>query len=215
MLIKKYPQSHLVITNDQGKKLIIDPGFLTFKTGQFKISDFQGADLYLITHQHADHMDPETIKEVVGEGAVFGNFDVVNKLKSVDVLHAKEVKNREKFSVSGFEIEAVELPHFRTPDNNPPPNTGFLINGIFFHGGDGFKINEVLSVENAALASGHPALSTLSVLDLAKSLNAKVLIPIHTDIYPRNLEEFKKASEVYKYGIEIKAIASGEEINIS
>lgn len=218
MIIKKYPQSHLVITNDQGKRLIIDPGYLTYDpstdSGQvFTVEDFQGADVYLITHQHTDHLDPQTIKEVVGQSPVYGNFDVVLKLKEVGVIHAKEVKNREKFSVAGFEIEAVDLPHFRTP-GDPPPNTGFVIDGVFFHGGDGDKIDEDLSVDNAALAYGHPALSTLGVLGLAKTVGAKILIPIHFDKYPRDVDELKFASEAYQFGIKIVPLKLSEETEI-
>lgn len=213
MKIQKFPQSHLVITNDSGKKLIIDPGYLTFKDGNFKVEDFQGADVYLITHQHTDHLDPETIKEIVEDKPIYGNFDVILKLKEVGVEHGTAVTNRQKFSAAGFEIEAFDLPHFRIPTESPP-NTGFVIDGVFFHGGDGFTIEQNLSVENTALAYGHPALSALGVLELAKSLNAKVLIPIHYDIYRRDPQELKKASEAYGYNIEILALATGEEANI-
>lgn len=210
MKVKKYPQSHLVITGSSGKKLIIDPGYLTFQQG-FQISDFQGADLYLITHQHADHMDPETIKEVVGESKVYGNSDVVAKLKEIGVNHAVEVRDREKFSAEGFEITPIDLPHFQIPGKEVPLNTGFIIDGVFFHAGDGFKL-EGVTINNAALPIGHPAISTVSVLEFAKSIEAKVVIPIHYDAYPRDPNELKKIAE--PFGIEVRPLSSGEETEI-
>lgn len=216
MKVKKFPQSHLVITNDLGKKLIIDPGYLTFdpSTGSgWKVSDFQGADVYLITHIHDDHMGWNTIKEVVGSKPVFGNFDVVNKLKELGV-EGKLVEDRKTFNQDGFEITPIDLPHFEIPSGRPiPQNTGFVIDGIFFHAGDGFEFKG-LTVENAAIAIGHPALSYLGVMKFAKDLGVKVLIPIHYDKYLRNPEELKLTSEVYKFGIEIRTLNVGEETTV-
>jgi L-ascorbate metabolism protein UlaG (beta-lactamase superfamily) len=209
MKVKKYPQSHLVVSKD-GKKLIIDPGYLTFKNG-FKVEEFQGADLYLITHQHEDHVDPATIKEMVQDKPVFGNGDVVGKLREVGV-EVREVKDGEEFEEGGFKIKAVELPHFRHPLGNPmPPNTGFIIDGVFFHAGDGFELSGV-TVEKAALPIGHPSVSTTGVLDFAKSLGAKLIIPIHYDAYPRDPEELKKVGE--GLGIEVRVLKNGEETEI-
>src|SRR4051812_44588926 len=100
MKIKKYPQSHLMITKDD-KKLCIDPGYLTYEKG-FKVEEFQDADLYLITHQHADHLDPQTIKEVVGDNLVIGNADVIQKLKEFGVPNIKQINDRQTINVKGF-----------------------------------------------------------------------------------------------------------------
>jgi L-ascorbate metabolism protein UlaG (beta-lactamase superfamily) len=209
MKVKKFPQSHLLISKD-GKRLVIDPGYLTAKQG-FSVEEFQGADVYLITHQHEDHLDPATIKEIVGDKPVFGNADVVGKLHEVG-LEGKEVVDGLEFEESGFKIKAVDLPHFRHPLGNPmPPNTGFIIDGVFFHAGDGFELSGV-NVEKAALPIGHPSVSTTGVLDFAKSLGAKLIIPIHYDAYPRDPEELKKIAEASN--IEVRILKNGEETEI-
>ncbi len=208
MKVKKYPQSHLVITNDSGKKLIIDPGYFTFQNG-FKVSDFQGADVYLITHQHADHLGPETIKEVVGEALVYGNSDVVGKLAEVGV-RGIEVKDRKTFEAAEFKITPVDLPHFSI-GKEVPLNTGFVVNGVFFHAGDGFELRG-LSVETAGLPIGHPALTNAGVMEFAKSLGVKLLIPIHYDAYPRDPNDLRKLAE--PLGIEVRPLNPGEETEI-
>lgn len=214
MKVKKYPQSHLVITNDSGKKLIIDPGYLTFDPSAgsgFKAEEFQGADVYLITHQHPDHLDPNNIKEVVGDNPVYGNADVVAKLSSIGVK-AQEVKDKQKFKAGGFEITPFNLPHFPNPLGKPvPPNTGFVINNIFFHAGDGYELEEV-SVENAALPIAHPSLSTTQVLNFAKSLQVKLIIPIHYDVYIRDPNELAKLAQ--ELNIEVRALNIGEQTSI-
>src|SRR3989344_6055149 len=153
MKVTKYPQSHLIIITNSGKKLIIDPGYFTFQAG-FKVADFQGADLYLITHQHADHLDPETIKEIVGDKPIYGNFDVINKLKESGV-NGFEVKDRQVIDVERFTIKAVDLPHFEKEGVEMPPNTGYVIDGIFFHPGDGWQL-QGLQVHNAAIPISSP-----------------------------------------------------------
>lgn len=214
MKIKKYPQSHLVITNDLGKRLIIDPGYLTFdpSTGSgFKVESFQGADVYLITHQHEDHLGPETIKEVVGEKYVYGNSDVCVKLKQLGV-NCIQVNDREKFEVAGFNITPVDLPHFQRTDGTPmPPNTGFLIDGVFFHPGDGVELEGISSPNSAIVVSGPPNGPSWfeKAISMAQSLQAKVVIPIHFDKYPADPNAFSKLAG--KQGIRVRVLAVGQE----
>lgn len=209
MTIKKYPQSHLLITGNS-TKILIDPGYITFEKG-FKIAEFQYMDGYLITHQHSDHLDPDRIKEIVGENKVYGNSDVVGKLKELGV-EAIQIENGQQFKVGEFEIIPVDLPHFPHPLGNPmPPNSGFIINGVFFHAGDGYELSGV-NVATAALPLGHPFLSTTSVLNFAKSLQAKVIIPIHYDAYPRDPEELTRFAK--ELNIEVRALKSGEETEV-
>lgn len=210
MLVTKYPQSHLVLEKDN-KKILIDPGNLTFENG-FKIEDFLDIDAFFITHIHNDHMGYDTIKDLVKNKPVYGNSEVVDKLKELGV-EGVILENRQQKVVAGFEIEAVELPHFRIPGGEPK-NTGFLIDGVFFHGGDGYKIEQPIDVDNAALAIGHPALSLLGVLDFAKHLNAKKLIPIHYDKYPRNIDELKSTAESYGIHIKILELNIGESTQV-
>lgn len=213
MKVKKFPQSHLVITNDQGKKLIIDPGYLTYEQG-FKVSDFQGADVYLITHQHADHLDPQTIKEVIGDKPIYGNSDVVAKLKEVGVMHATEVNDRLQFESSGFKIIPVDLPHCKMQDGSDgPPNTGFVVDGVFFHPGDGDKNPGHVTVDNLALPIAGPSITLDGALQFAKDLKAKLVIPIHYDSrFTADPLEFKKLAE--QLGIEVRPLYPGEETEI-
>lgn len=209
MKVRKFPQSHLVLEKD-GKTLIIDPGYITFEKG-FKVSDFQGADVYLITHQHADHLGPETINEIVGSAPVFGNYDVVKKLKEVGVEQAEVIKNLEEIEVEGFKIKAVDIPHFKKEGFEMPPNTGFLIDGIFFHPGDGDKAPAITS-ENAAVPIGGATITFDSAMEFIKGIGAKVVIPIHYDWYKSDPLEFKKIAT--DAGIDVRLLNHGEETEI-
>ena len=210
MKVTKYPQSHLIIITNSGKKLIIDPGYFTFQAG-FKVADFQGADGYLITHQHSDHLDPETIKEVVGDKPVYGNQDVIAKLVDVGVKGI-EVRSREDFMVDGVKITPIDLPHFSKPGVTMPQNTGFLIEGVFFHPGDGDRAPEALESDNLALPIGGATITLDTALQFAKDLKAKLVIPVHYDYYKSDPEEFKKMAE--PLGIEVRPLNPGQETEI-
>ncbi|MBI2011231.1 MBL fold metallo-hydrolase [Candidatus Daviesbacteria bacterium] len=213
MKIKKFPQSHLIITNSLGKKLIIDPGYPTFEKG-FKPQEFQNADAYLITHIHRDHVDSANIKEVVGDKPVYGNNDVCAALGHFfnQGINVNPVNNGDEFEVAGFKIKAFDLPHFPIGPNKPGPhNTGFLINGVFFHAGDGIKL-EGLTSPNAAIPIAHPAITLEDSINFARSLKAKVVIPIHYDVYEANTEKLKEMARIN--GIEVRVLNFGEETEI-
>ena len=210
MKIRKYPQSHLVITGSS-TKIIIDPGSITFTAG-YKSEEFQGADAYLITHQHSDHMDPENIKNIINDKLVYGNSDVVSKLKSLGV-EAEETHDKEKFQVGEFEITPIDLPHCKMQDGSDgPPNTGFIINGVLFHPGDGYQRPDDLTVENLALPIAGPTITMDGALQFAKDLEAKIVIPIHYDYFKADPNEFKNMA--LPFGIEVRPLAPGEETEI-
>ncbi len=209
MKVKKFPQSHLILEKN-GKTLIIDPGYLTFEKG-FKVSDFQGADLYLITHQHEDHLGSETIKEIAGDKPVLGNSDVVKKLRDLGISDARELTNLEEVEIEGFKIKAVDLPHFQKEGVEMPPNTGFLIDGVFFHPGDGDKAPDIIS-ENAAVPIGGASINFDTALEFIEGIGAKVVIPIHYDVYKGDPEEFKKLAS--NFGVEVRPLNNGEETEI-
>lgn len=209
MKVKKFPQSHLVLEKDS-KTLVIDPGYLTFEKG-FKVEDFKGADVYLITHQHDDHLGSETIKEIVAEKPVLGNADVFQKLQSLGVPNAKKLNNMEEVDIEGFKIKAVDLPHFRSPGMVPPPNTGFLVDNIFFHPGDGDRAPAITS-QNAALPIGGATITFDTALEFAQKIGARVIIPIHYDFYIS--DPFKFAEMGTRSGLDIRPLNPGEETEI-
>lgn len=66
----------------------------------------------------------------------------------------------------------------------------------------------------AALPFGHPAISTNDFLVGAKAVAAKQIIPIHYDIYERDINELVRTVAEYEFSLEVLVINNGDEIDI-
>jgi len=204
MKLTKYPQSNFLIEKG-GKKILIDPGYLTFE--KYKPTDFGKLDAILITHQHPDHLDKEAIKTLSPlRIPIYGNSDVANVL-SEDSVDVNVVESNTEFGAAGFRIKPVDLPHCKLlycnqcgkqltaseispqkkcklhSDVEPklvagPPNTGYVINGLFFHPGDGIKL-QGWNADDAAIPINGPTIDFDVAWALSGSLQAKKIIPMH------------------------------------
>ncbi|MEX0621930.1 MAG: MBL fold metallo-hydrolase [Candidatus Woykebacteria bacterium] len=240
MKITKYPQSNFLI-EDQKKRILIDPGYLTFEN--YPEDDFGDLEAVLITHQHKDHLDIERVKNLVGsEIPLYTNNDVASLFESSNIEIAK-VKQGEEFEVAGFKIEPINIPHCKLlycrkegktlaatdivpgkkvckshPDLVPeeiagPPNTGFVVNNIFFHPGDGIEIDG-LKVANAAIPITGPTINYDRAWKFAESLEAKRVIPMHysNPRFPADPNEFIKHKLA---GVEVIVLKDGAPTKIS
>lgn len=210
MKITKFSQSHLEISKD-GKKLVIDAGMITFAAGG-KPADHAGADAYIFTHNHPDHLDPKTVKEVVGTSPVYGNAEVVKTLKEAGV-EATEITEGKEFEVAGFKIRPIHMEHCKTSQGIPfASNTGFLIDDKLFDPGDSIEQEHQFNIENIALPIVGLTYGPDEALEAAKKLGVKLIIPTHYDYIKSDPQEFKqKAAE---FGIEVKPLNPGESVEI-
>ena len=234
MKITKYPQSCFVIEADR-KKIMIDPG--SFFAEKFSAKDFLDVQAVLLTHQHSDHLDINSIKVFADKKIpIYGNADVTAKL-SVDGVKVIEVSNRKKFSVAGFEIEPVDLPHCQIlscktcgrkfpvkpcPDHPNaeilpvagPPNTGFVINATFFHAGDGIELAD-FTTKNAGIPIVGATITYEAAWKFVKNIKAKIVIPMHYDhagFMNRDPNEFAKLKPK---NIVLKILKNGESTDIT
>lgn len=175
MRITKYPQSCLLLEKN-GRSIVIDPGNLVLP--KFDIKNFAGVEAVLVTHQHADHLDDVFLKQLVDAGAkVYSNADVAQKLSGTAVT---VITSGESVEILGFNVTAHDLPHVKTFEPEPPQNTGFIIDGTFFHSGDGLETSGV-EVETCAIPIIGPSNSFVQAYNFATSLNAKNVVPLHFD----------------------------------
>lgn len=182
MKVTKYPQSCLIIEQN-GKRLGIDPGALV--SAKYKAQDLLPLDAILITHEHEDHVDQDLLRELVKDGKVpvYANQSTKNL---VGDLVTQVVEDGEAFEAAGMKIVARELPHCLMVDGSAgPQNTGYVIDGVFFHAGDGIALDG-LHVESAAIPIAGPDISARDVFDFIKQLRCQTVVPIHYDYFLEN-----------------------------
>lgn len=176
MRITKYPHSCFKIA-DEAHAVLIDIG--TFSTAQITLADVGSFDAILITHQHADHIDPDLADWLNGhDQPIYANRDVADTFPDLNIT---VVEDGESFQIGSLHITPRDLPHCKMPDGSDgPPNTGYVINECFFHPGDGVAIDG-LSVDTLATPIAGPSVSVLSAVELARQVQAKTVIPMHYD----------------------------------
>jgi L-ascorbate metabolism protein UlaG (beta-lactamase superfamily) len=210
MKVTRYPQSCLLLEKD-GHKIVIDPG--DFFAAKYSVTDLEGVEAALYTHEHADHYDPSIATALHQKGV-----PLYCNASTAEVIHTKGactvIENNQKFEVAGFNVEAYDLPHALLPNGNEgPQNTGYLIDGVFFHPGDGKELAG-LSAESMALPITGPDISPLDAFNFAKQLGVKLAIPIHYDNYGARPEVYKQAAERLQMPFEVRVLADGESTEV-
>lgn len=195
-----------MLLEKNGKRIVIDPG--RFFTEKYEVSELGNLEAILYTHQHSDHFDPSVIEELGGKvKCIYGNQDLAALIGE----QACVVADGSGFSVAGFEVMPRDLPHFPI-GREVPQNTGYVIDGTFFHPGDGVENPGVIINDLAAPVAG--GFTFDAVKAFGKSLGAKRVIPIHYsnhEMYPVDVNEFEA---VMKTDFEIILLADGESTEL-
>jgi len=210
-------QAGFVIKSPGGKVILLDPylsnscqplgrevGFDFDRQfpAPFSAAELAGADLYMVTHTHQDHLDPETLASYRKSGQQGGYLappEASEKLKSMGVPAGEiEMTWPNKTHVVGdLTIRAAFAIPFGADDLT---HVGYLIkaaNGptVYFTGDTSYheilslgvlphKPDVLVAVINGAFRNLGPA----EAAKLAKELDVKVVIPCHHDLFRDNCQ---------------------------
>ena len=198
MRIEKYIHACLLV-EDGGTRILFDPGKFSFMEGGTKPEHFRGLAAIVVTHEHADHMDDQSLKTIVANnpGApVFGNSSIRERLaeKGIDV----EVHESGTRTIGAIQLRAIVATHANLLNATPPRNVGYVVNDRLLHPGDSFdeSLDACRGIEILALPVMAPWCTELQVAAFAVSLAPKVAIPIH-DGYAK---DFFRKSRYENYG---------------
>lgn len=205
MKITKYPQSCLLVES-KTTRILIDPG--SFVAAKYTPNLFGQIDAILLTHEHSDHAHAQLIGTLkVGATKVYANASTKALLGD---LVSDVVNDGESFEVGTVKITAHDLPHVALIDGTPgPQNTGYVIDNMLFHPGDGVKIDDVKVLVGAIPIAG-PDLSARDAYDLAISIGCKVMIPIHYDYFLESPDVFHEQAEARQAPFKVVSLKEGE-----
>ncbi len=148
--------------------------------------DVRLADIVLITHDHFDHCDVQTIETLHKRtnALIVGNAAVERKLH----LKITLMRPLQKLNLRGIDVQAVKAEH---PGENP---LGFLltISGVtIYHAGDTDSVPDDIKCDIALLPVGGTfTMDAEGAMEAAKKLKAKVMVPMHYDTFePIKVEE--------------------------
>lgn len=172
----------------KGKNIYIDP---------YKIeeSDLPNADIVITSHEHFDHMNVDSINSLSTENTILIGPRVCKEKLETDVSRKQkvlELNPNEKLTVEGFEFSAIpayNIHRFRSPGQPFHPKESGHIGPIInidgkriYHAGDTDNIPEMegLAPDIAMIpVSGTYVMDVEEGVEAAKSINAKITIPMH------------------------------------
>lgn len=181
MIIKKYFHSCLLV-EENGKRLLFDPGYYSFIENKIKPADIGPVDLIIYTHNHQDHIYLNALKELLKlKSAQIITTQEISDLLLKEGIESRTVKAQESFLVEGFNIKTFTAQHGSIP-GALPENIGFLVNGKLLHPGDSLEVENISGCEVLALPITAPWLRYVDSIEFAKKFKPKTVIPIHDAI---------------------------------
>jgi L-ascorbate metabolism protein UlaG (beta-lactamase superfamily) len=159
-----------------------DGGVLVIDPGAFSGDDaLAGADAVLVTHEHFDHVVPDSLRAALAERpglrlwapeSVTGQFAEFGD-------RARAVRHGDEFTAAGFGVHVYGSEHAVIhPDIPTVPNVGFLIDGDIFHPGDSYTVPEDPAGTLLLPGSG-PWHSTAEMIDYARAVGPRRGFIIH------------------------------------
>lgn len=174
MKLTKYAHACIVI-EEQGQKLVIDPGSLTPEFG-----DLSGIIAVIFTHVHFDHFNAEHMANIMKQNPnvqIFGTAQVAQAAPSMPIT---AVTGGTAETVGPFSLTFFGEMHALVYENLPQDqNVGVLVNNKLYYPGDAFTLPGV-TVETLAVPTSGPWLKLSESFDFVKQVKPTVrFFPTH------------------------------------
>lgn len=164
MNITKYEHACIVV-EEQGKKLIIDPGGFTTS-----LQDLHDVVAVVITHVHSDHFAPDLLRAIVKQNPrvrIFSTAEVAQVMPSVPVT---AVTGGTAETVAPFSLAFYGELHAEVHPSHPRnQNVGIMVNDTLYYPGDSFTAPGV-PVKVLALPTSGPWMKASEMIDFAAAV---------------------------------------------
>ncbi|WSF15929.1 MBL fold metallo-hydrolase [Streptomyces sp. NBC_01353] len=175
--VKLTKKSHSCVRLEKdGRTLVIDPG------GFSEEDSALGADVLLVTHEHADHFDEDRLRaglESNPAAQIWTLRSVAEKLSAAFPGRVHTVGHGDTFSAAGFDVQVHgELHAVIHPDIPRITNVGFLVDGSVFHPGDALTVPDH-PVDTLMLPVMAPWSKISEVIDYVREVKPRRAIDVH------------------------------------
>jgi len=206
MEIQKLGHACLLVTTDQGNRVLVDPG--TFSAGFEDLTDLSAI---LVTHQHADHLDLDRARLLLTANAgaqLMTDPDSAATLTGMG-FRVTVAEHDEVYDVGGVRVEAVGRTHAPIHSDIPQiPNVGYLIADQLLHPGDALNLPE-RPIELLALPAGAPWLKSGEAIDYLRAVAPTTAFPIHERTLARPEMEYRRYADLGPSGTDFVVIDDG------
>jgi len=171
MRITKYTHA-CVRVEHEGRVLVIDPGIWS------EPHALRDADAVLVTHMHADHIDP---LRLIGLGVeVFAPVDAEIPVMSGDrQLAVTGVASGQEFTAAGFRVRATGGRHAFIYNGQPDcANLGYVVEDSLYHPGDSLDVPDQ-PVETLLVPAQASWLKMTEAVDFVRAVKPERTFAIH------------------------------------
>jgi L-ascorbate metabolism protein UlaG (beta-lactamase superfamily) len=164
-----------IVIREGDQRIVVDPGAFT------DANALDGASAVLITHEHADHFEPQRLRAALDADPslqVWTNSSVAAQLEGLgDRVHV--VGHGDAVTVAGLDVHVHGELHAEIhPDVPRIPNVGFLIGGQVFHPGDALTVPDE-PVTTLLLPVHAPWSKIADVIDYVRAVHADQAYAVH------------------------------------
>lgn len=182
MRLVKYSHSCVRLEND-GAVLVIDPGVWA------EPAALDGVDAVLITHEHADHLNPDLLADALGrrpDVRVYAHPEVLPKLSALEGA-VEAVESGQSFTAAGFPVRAYGGLHAEIHRDIPRVvNLGFLVGERVYHPGDSFDVPGDAEIDTLFVPISAPWLKVSESVEFVRAVRPRRAYALHDGLLNDN-----------------------------
>jgi L-ascorbate metabolism protein UlaG (beta-lactamase superfamily) len=162
------------LSDGEHRRLLLDPGNLT----PHLTADLGPVDAVLVTHAHADHVDPDQVRRLPATTPVYGD-DGVRALLADAGLDGVRVATAGSASIADVPVVVTDASHEVIYPGAPlPTNLTYLIADTVLAPGDAFFVPDA-AVDVLLLPVGAPWMKLAEAIDYLRAVAPRVAVLVH------------------------------------